>query len=51
MIKTFTKAKEDISMISYMIDLSPYRRYNRVILNRIRMDMNRKIEDLLECLK
>lgn len=51
MIKTFTKAREDINMISYMVDLSPYRRYNRMLLNRIRMDMNNKIEDLLECIK
>ncbi len=52
MIKTFTKAKNDISMISYYIDLLPNRRFNKVVLNRVRMDMNRKVEQLIaECLK
>ena len=51
MIKTFSKAREDINMISYIIDLSPYRRYNRMLLNRIRMDMNNKVDDLLNCIR
>ncbi len=51
MIKTFQKAKEDFYMISYWTNISTNRRYNRHLLNRIRLDMNNKIENLLECIR
>jgi hypothetical protein len=51
MIKTFTKAKEDFYMISYYLNMTLDRMHNRTVVNRVRIDMNKKIEQLIiDCL-
>jgi len=48
MIKTFKKAKSDFYMIGYYLGIKLNRSYERMQVNRIRLDMNAKIEDLIK---
>ena len=51
MIKTFKEAKSDFYMIGYYLGIKLNRSYERMQVNRIRLDMNAKIEQLLnDCL-
>jgi hypothetical protein len=51
MIKTFEKAKSDFYMIGHFLDISLNRSYERMQVNRIRLDMNSKVENLIKSLK
>jgi len=48
MIKTFSKAREDFYMISHYLNIMLNRMHNRSQVNRIRIDMNNKVEDLIK---
>lgn len=48
MIRTFSKAKEDFYMIAYYLGISLNRSSRRMQVNRIRLDMNSKIEELIK---
>jgi len=51
MIKTFNKAKEDFYLIAYYLGIRLNRMYNRSQANKIRLDMNAKVEELIQCIK
>lgn len=52
MIKTFKGAKEDFYMIAFYLDLKLYSlrgsTFTRRYVNSIRLDMNKKIEELIK---